>query len=242
MKVIWKPILVLTLFVGLTSHNSLAQSDIIDNQLWFDFIPYIEISNRLEYFGGISYRTTVGDQDFRRLMVRPSIRYSWTYELDIIAGVGLFGTWEVGDYKTFELRPYQGIRLNWPRVWRMNFKHRGLVEERLQWNNQNEFSPTVRFRYRIKTKFPINKPNVDYKTIYLPLSYELFANGGKDEVEVFQNRSRIMAGAGYVFNEKWIAELEATFQRSRSNSTDQLVLSDRIFRFKLTYGGWIFGE
>lgn len=228
--------------IGLSVSHAKAQTEIVDNQLWFDFIPHFEISERLEYFGGVSYRTTVNDEDFRRLMVRPSIRYSWTYELDLIAGVGLFGTWEIGDYKTFELRPYQGIRLNWPKIWRMNLKQRGLIEERLQWNNLDEFSPTVRFRYRIKTKFPINKPNVDYKTAYLPLSYELFANGGRNEVELFQNRSRIMTGIGYVFNEKWIAELEVTFQRSRSNSADQLTLSDRIFRFKLTYGGWIFGE
>jgi len=242
MGLIYRFCLVLFILMGFVSGKAKAQSEIVDNQLWIDLVPHIKINNRLEYFGGISYRTTVNDNNFRRLMVRPSIRYSWTYELDLFGGVGLFATWEDGGYKTFELRPYQGIRLNWPKIWRMNLKQRGLIEERLQWNNLDEFSPTVRFRYRIKTKFPINKPNVGYKTLYLPLSYELFANGGKDEVELFQNRSRIMAGVGYVFNEKWIAELEVTFQRSRSNSTDQLTLSDRIFRFKLTYGGWIFGE
>ena len=242
MKVNWKLLLVITLFMGLPLHHTHAQSDIVDNQLWFDFIPHFEISKRLEYFGGISYRTTVNDNHFRRLMVRPSIRYSWTFKLDLIAGIGLFATWEAENYKTVELRAYQGIQLNWPRVWRMNFKQRGLVEERFQWNNQDEFNTTVRFRYRLKTKFPINKPSVAYKTVYLPISYEIFANAGKDEVELFQNRSRVMTGIGYVFSEKWIAEFEVTFQRSRSASSDQLTLSDRIFRFKLSYGGWIFGE
>ena len=124
----------------------------------------------------------------------------------------------------------------------MNFKHRGLVEERLLWSNEDNFDPALRFRYRIKTKFPINKPNIQYKTVYIPLSYEMFANGGGEEVEIFQNRARAMVGLGYVFSDKWIAEFEVTFQRSRSTETDDLTLSDRIFRLKLTYDGWIFGE
>jgi hypothetical protein len=51
-----------------------------------------------------------------------------------------------------------------------------------------------------------------------------------------------MLGLGYVFSDKWIGEFEVTFQRSRSNEDDELTLSDRIFRFKLTYDGWVFGE
>jgi len=227
---------------GLMVKYAKAQTEIVDTQLWFDFIPHFEVNNRLEYFGDISYRTTTTDNKFRRLMIRPSLRYHWTYELDIIGGIGIIGTWEPTNYNTFELRPYQGLRLNWPKIWRLNFKQRGLVEERLLWNNQGDFDPNLRFRYRIKTKVPVNKQSIIYKTFYLPLSYEIFGNAGQEEVELFQNRARAMVGLGYVFSDNWIAEFEVTFQRSRSTSTDQLSFSDRIFRFKLSYGGWIFGE
>ena len=124
----------------------------------------------------------------------------------------------------------------------MNFKHRVLLEERLLWNNQGDFDPNLRLRYRIKTKLPLNKPSIDFKTIYIPISYEAFGNAGEEDVEKFQNRTRAMLGLGYVFSEKWIAEFEVTFQRSRSTETDDLSLSDRIFRFKLVNNGWIFGE
>ena len=175
-------------------------------------------------------------------MLRPTIRYHWTYELDVIAGIGLFGTWETNNYNTFELRPYQGLRLNWPKIWHMNFKHRGLIEERLLWNNEGSFDPNLRLRYRLKTKLPLNKPSIHYKTIYIPISYEIFINAGSKVVEKFRNQARAMAGLGYVFSDKWIGEFEVTFQRSKSVETDDLSLSDRIFRFKLTYNGWIFGE
>ena len=238
----WKLIFFFFCINTLTVEKTLAQTEFIDNQIWIDVIPHFEINNRLEYFGDLSYRTTTSESKFRRLMARPSIRYHWTYEIDLIAGIGLFGTWEPEYYNTFELRPYQGVRLNWPRIWHMNFKHRALVEERMHWNNQGDFDPSVRFRYRIKTKLPINKPNIGYKTIYLPISFEIFGNAGKDEIELFQNRNRAMIGAGYVFSDKWIAEFEVTFQRSRATATDELSLTDRIFRFKLSYDGWIFGE
>lgn len=221
---------------------SFGQEEIIDHQLWVDFIPHFEINNRLEYYGDVSYRTSVSGEEFRKIALRPSLRYHWTYELDLIGGLGLFGTWEEEDYNVFEMRPYQGVQLNWPRIWRLNFKHRGMLEERFLWNNQGEFNPNLRLRYRLKTKLPINKENIGYQTLYVPMSVELFGNVGAKEVERFQNRNRLMLGLGYVFSDKWIVEFEAIFQASSSSSTESLSLSDRIFRFKLTYDGWIFGE
>jgi len=223
--------------------SSRGQNEIVDHQLWFDVIPHFEINNRLEYYGDMSYRTSTTGDKFRRFVLRPSLRYHWTYELDLIGGLGLFLTWDQNDYNTAELRPYQGVRLNWPKIWRLNFKHRGLIEERLIWNTSNgDFDPNLRWRYRLKTKLPLNKPSIHYKTVYIPISYELFANTGPNVVEQFQNQSRAMVGLGYVFSDKWIGELEVTFQRSRSTKSDELVLSDRIFRFKLIMNGWIFGE
>ena len=117
---------------------SYAQEEIVDHQLWFDFIPHFEINNRLEYYGDVSYRTSVSGEEFRKIGLRPSIRYHWTYEVDLIGGIGIFGTQESDNYKTFELRPYKDLRLSWPRIWRMNFKHRAMIEERFLWNNQDD--------------------------------------------------------------------------------------------------------
>ena len=239
MSIRYPLIIVLSLIGALSSR---AQEEIIDHQLWFDVMPHFEINNRLEFYGDGSYRTSTTGDKFRRFVLRPSIRYHWTYELDLIGGLGFFLTFEEEDYNTIELRPYQGVRLNWPKIWRLNFKHRGIVEERLLWNNQGDFDPNLRFRYRIKTKLPLNKQSMQYNTLYIPISYEIFANVGPDEVERFHNRARANIGLGYVFSEKWIGEFEITFQRSRSTKTDELILSDRIFRFKLIMNGWIFGE
>ncbi len=235
-----KALLAALLFIwNLTTYG---QEEIIDHQLWFDVMPHFEINNRLEFYGDGSYRTSITGNKFRRFVLRPSLRYHWTYELDLLGGLGGFLTFEENDNNTIELRPYQGVRLNWPKIWRMNFKHRGIVEERLLWNNQGDFDPNLRFRYRIKTKLPLNKPNMQYKTLYIPMSYEVFANVGPEEIERFHNKARAILGLGYVFSEKWIGEFEVMFDRSRSTKTDELILSDRIFRFKLIMNGWIFGE
>lgn len=83
---------------------------------------------------------------------------------------------------------------------------------------------------------------MDYKTLYIPISYELFGNVGHGEVETFSNLARAILGLGYVFSEKWIGEFEVFFDRTRSTKTDELILSNRIFRFKLLMNRWIFGE
>ena len=222
--------------------SSYGQDKMVDNQVWVDFIPHFEINDRWEFYGDGSYRTSTSGDKFNRFVLRPSVRFNWTYELDLIGGLGLFLTGEEEDYNTVELRPFQGIRLNWPKIWRMNFKFRGLIEERLIWNNNNEFDPNLRLRLRVKTKFPINKPTMAYKVVYIPLSYEVFGNVGPAVVERYRNQSRAKIGLGYVFGEKWIGEFEYAIQRSRSTADDDSILYDRIFRFKLIMNGWIFGE
>ena len=104
-------------FIGVGPvHVAMSQEEIVDTQLWFDFIPHFKINKRLEYFGDNSYRTSISGSKFNKLVLKPSIRYNWTYELDVIGGVGFFLTGEEDDYNTFELRPYQGVRLNWPQI------------------------------------------------------------------------------------------------------------------------------
>lgn len=222
--------------------SSYGQDKVVDNQIWVDFIPHFEINNRLQFYGDGSYRTSTSGDKFRKLVLRPSVLFHWTYELDLIGGLGFFLTREKEDYNTLELRPYQGIRLNWPKIWRMNFKFRGLIEERLIWNSNQEFDPALRLRIRAKTKIPINKPSMAYKVVYIPMSYEVFANVGPAVVEPFQNKTTAKIGLGYVFSKKWIGEFEFTAQRSRSTADDDTISYDRIFRFKLIMDGWVFGE
>ena len=228
-------------FLLFVSGVSNAQ-DAIDHQVWFDAMPHFEINDRLKYFGDISYRTSTNKDKFRRFVLRPSLFYAWTKEVDIIGGLSLFLTWEEENYNTIEFRPYQGIGLTWPKIWHLDFKHQGLIEQRFLWNNEGDFDPNLRLRYKILTKLPINKTHIENKALYLPISYEIFANIGPKEVERFQNLNEAIVGMGYKFNDKWIGEIEVIFQRTRNSSTEDLILSNRIIRFKLIYHGWILGE
>lgn len=220
--------------------NVQSQTQIIDNQVWFDVIPHFEIKPKLKYFGDLSYRTSVNNYKFRRFVMRPSIRYSLFNGFEVLGGIGLFVTWDEIENNTFELRPFQGVRFSWPKIWRMNFDHRFWIEERLIWNDEGLFDANLRFRYRMKSKLPINNPLVIAKTFYIPFSYEVFVNVGPQEVEKFRNQGRAMFGFGYLGDAKWAWELEAIFQRSKSASYDQLELSDHIFRIKAVYNGWVF--
>jgi len=231
-----------TFTVLLIAINTFGQVDSVNNLIWVDVIPHFDINDKLEYLGDVSYRTSTAGDKNEQLVFKPTIFYNWKKKVGLLGGIGLFLTWQKKDYNTVELRPYQGVRFGWPHIWRLNFKHRAILEERLLWNNDGDYDPALRFRYRLKTKFPINKPTMQNKTFYIPMSFELFANAGGENVELFQNRNRAMIGLGYVLKSNWIAEFEVTFQRSRNTTLDDFILSDRIFRFKMTYNGWVFGE
>ena len=68
--------------------SAFAQEEIVDNQLWIDVIPHFEINERMEFYGDGSYRTSVSGEEFRKIVLRPSIRYHWAYEIDLIGEIG----------------------------------------------------------------------------------------------------------------------------------------------------------
>jgi len=235
-----KSLYLLLFFILLEVPQAHGQETVVDHQLWFDVVPNFDINDKLRYFGDLSYRTSTSADNFKRLVLRPSLRFKAFKGFELLGGLGIILTWEDADYNTLELRPSQGFRFSWPKLWRMNFDHRFQIEERLIWNNEGEFDPNLRFRYRLKSKLPINKSIIVKNTLYIPFSYEFFANVGPNVVEKYKNRGRAMIGLGYVFPGKWTGEFELTFQRSSSSEIDELTLSDRIFRFKLIYDGWVF--
>ena len=60
-------LIVIIAFQSLKLTYAYGQEEIIDHQLWFDVIPHFEINNRLEYYGDISYRTSVKGAEFRKI-------------------------------------------------------------------------------------------------------------------------------------------------------------------------------
>ena len=52
-----------------------------------------------------------------------------------------------------EMRPWQGVRLNWPN-WKLPFDHLLRLEERFEWNTSTwELDASLRLRYRLRVSY-----------------------------------------------------------------------------------------
>lgn len=222
---------------------SAQEKELKTQQYWFEIITNYPKNDRFSYQGYLSYRRETNDVVTNRYIFRPMIRYFINYLFDLQGGVLLkYNTFEE-TYNEFEVRPFQTLQMNWPRLWRLNFKNRFMFEERLIWRTDNwNFDTGFRFRYRIKTKLPINKGSVNVKTVYIPFSWEFFQDIKKNDITRLRDRNRISTGIGYTFRSKWVVEFEYVWERRKFPDVQEVQVTSNIFRFKVHQNGWIFGE
>lgn len=200
-------------------------------QLWLDVLPHIGLSDRLEYFGDMGVRLDFEDTRQNTILGRPSLRYALTEHWEVHGGVGFFYTFVDSAGDQFEMRPWQGVRLSWPRVWRLQFKNYLRIEERVIWNTDTWDSDfTLRLRLQIATAVPLNAA----ATTYIPVAFEGFGDiSGDATVDAYRNKARFYVGLGQQIKDTWAMEAELILQRSRSTSQDDFNLDDVILRVRL---------
>ena len=201
-------------------------------QLWLDVLPRFKVSDRLEYFGDVGVRIDFSEPAQNSVLVRPSVRYQLSSDWELHGGVGFFYTVVESAPNALELRPWQGIRLNWPSIWRLHLKQYVRLEERIVWETDTWDSDfTLRLRYEVGTAVPLNASS----TTYLPLAAEVFANitDIRDaSVEAFSNRGRLYLGFGQRLGRTWALEVQLILQSSRSTSDESFTLSEEILRVR----------
>ena len=215
--------------IGQSTDNS---ENIVNNQIWLDFYPHFYVHEKLEYYGDLGYRTIFDDHSWQSIYIymRPSVRYHISKLFEVHGGVGLFYIFNKGVADRFEVRPWQGIKLNWPRYERLKFYSYLRLEERIHFMTDN-WKATFDFRLRLKLagkliiikSSPINFWFISfYGEVFIPV----FDNID----EFFSNRGRTGIGLGYNPSKEWQFSVVYNWQYSRSGPNDTLSLSDRIFR------------
>ena len=224
-------VLVLAL-LGLAFETN-AQERITTNHLWFDFYNYIPIADSLEYDGDIGFRHALGEFSWWRVYWRPALAYKWKSSVRFHGGLKFsFDDYEIAA-NTFELRPYLGIKVIWPRIDRFVFRHFLRAEQRFLHNTEFEtWTSQFRLRYKLGMKVPINKPEMGERTVYVPVSAEIFGNGRGDLEERFASKLRLTVGIGYRFDLNWGLEFEYTRQGSRDTRLSGFKGSDNLFHLK----------
>ena len=168
--------------------------------------------------------------------LRPSLAYRWKEKIRFSGGIKFAYTSQDILANTFEIRPWLGIEIDWPKIRRLTFQHFLRLEQRFQLNTGSDsWTSQTRLRYRLGTRVPINHPTIIDKTFDMPLWVEFFDNVSGDLAERFASEVRLTAGLGYKFDKRWRPEFEYTYQGSRSFRLEEFKVSDNLFHLKLRW-------
>ena len=236
--------------VLLTPAASLAQTT---TQLWGNLTLGWAKSERLgfelDFEPKVLLSAPAGDPGWWNLDVTPTVTYSPTGWLDLLAEVGTGYTQQTDDVNSMEVTPRVGATWHLfsrdipaviharelPPHRRVVIRDTMRVEQRnLLYSDETDDSHTVRFRNRVEFLVPLNKPKLsDDGTRYVLADWEWFIPLD-DAAERFANKQRIRAGVGYRQSRAWRFEALYIWNRSHNTIEDGFKTHDNIvdIRFK----------
>jgi len=178
--------------------------------------------------GDVQYRNWNIAGDIEQLLLRGGITYKpKTADIKLTLGYGNVTTGSYGsdNSTTTESRIYQEVLFPAQLGNRFYTNHRFRFEQRFVENQDFR----TRYRYNFFLNIPLNKTEMDKKTIYLTIYNELFINGQRDigngnNVELF-DRNRLYFSMGYMIKKGLKIQLGVMNQTTDNWSKNQLQLS-----------------
>ena len=229
-----KRLTILLVTVCFNSGISFAQdSNTIQN--WFDYTQKNKINGNWSYLGDYSFRFQIENQDSKwwKFHARPSVIFKNKVLYDLRAGIMFSYAFNTAG-NNIEIRPWQGIRVNWPNFSRFRLYQYGRMEERFSKDIESDVNNFIlKLRYKLGMNIPINNQVITSKTFYGLIGYELFFNIGGGNQEFIDDRTRFNIGVGYRFNEKTDLRLQYIFQKSRVNLEESNNSNDNIIRISV---------
>ena len=217
------------------SNHILAQTDaedksIINHQVWIDIYPHYYMSEKLEYYGDAGYRTIAGKRNWSRVYIRPSLKHHINKIAELHGGMGLFYIFYNNSADQFEITPWQGFQVNWPKLTRIDFKHLVKLEERFSFKTE-DWSSNFEFRFRYKLSGKVSF--VRNKKLFIPFYGEFFLplTGGIEEL--YSNKGRAGVGLGYKPGNDWQFSFVFNWQGSKSGIGEDVHVSDYAYQIKI---------
>jgi hypothetical protein len=145
--------------------------DEVVREIWLDYNPSYTLSPKADIYGDIAVRTQTDSGGWWRFIVRPNLRYSVSEIVLVAGGVGSFYTWNEEIADRWELRPWQGVTVVWPRL-PFELQHVLRLEERFEFDTETWSSQSsLRLRYRLRASKRWAKPETYWRLLG---SLELF--------------------------------------------------------------------
>ncbi|UCG51035.1 MAG: DUF2490 domain-containing protein [Candidatus Latescibacterota bacterium] len=228
--------LVLSFVILMTAAARRAAPQAIDGadfQSWVDLTTTYHLNDRFRYNGDQGARKSLSDGDWSLIYIRPSVRYDVRSWVSLHGGVGLFYAFQDRGGNSFELRPWQGLKLYWPQPNGFLFTHYFRIDQRNTYSTQaDEWDTVLRARYQLQTTSPVFVI-ANIENIYSLVSIEFFDDVSGPKKSGFVDRIRFIFGVGNHLGEDWRIEAHYVFQISKPGSGVGFETEDHILRVKL---------
>ena len=193
-------------------------------QIWLDYDHQKSMKNNWRFFSdyGLRWQSLKTGGDWYRIHARPSVGYRRSVLMDYRGGVGFFYTRYLETANQFEIRPWQGVMVNWPNFGRYRFYQYARTEQRFSRQTDAPFNFVFKLRYKLGIKIPIGNTIIEEKTYYIQSGLELFFDLTDDNVEQSNDRVRFDAGVGYRIKENLDIKVRYTLQQIFNNTSEDL--------------------
>lgn len=207
-------ILAISFVIPANSQSFSDRETVNQGAQWFAFTTNTKIHKRVSILaeGQFRYARTFEPMQFQ---ARTGIDFHINKKLSVLGGYvyswnPLYGkqpaAFSNNEHRIFEQIVYKHS------VGRLNFHHRGRVEQRFVQVHANENGEVInegydlylnRARYRFMVNIPLNHAKMEPKTIYASVYDEIFMEWGKNIVYHKPDQNRVFGGLGYQVNKQF---------------------------------------
>jgi hypothetical protein len=186
--------LILTALLLFSQPEKMTSQDdpVSTTQIWLFWHYNHFFKPGFRYIHDIGYRQEMLRDAWYRIHYRPGVQYSVGSIVDLTGGVGFWYTFQNVLPNSLEIRPWQGVKLNWPHLGRIDFDHYLRIEQRfnLYMESGESWTFAIRGRYRFNFTIPINNKGIMDKTLFAKINAEFIMDMGKSIEERFVDDRR----------------------------------------------------
>ena len=219
-----------------------SSNSTVTNQLWLDFNPKWQISERTDLRGKVGAKS-IYPRLWRKLYTTAEISYSipknifkkLQYNERAYAGIDFYYIFFIDLPDVIEISPYQGYTLTWPNRERFDLRHNAELGQRFQWGVTDwDFSFGLKLSYEATMVFKFKGDHWDYgQGFFLSASAKFWWN--LISTTIFNDVVRITPGLGYQINPDWKAAFYVGYNYTRNLTAEEFHTDNIIYRLRLYY-------
>jgi len=190
--------------------HAISQSDYL--AIWTDYNHTNRLKGKWYLNSDYGYRVRLKySYNWQRLHARTGFVYN-TGPVKLLAGVAMFFVFLPGEVADLEIRPWQGVKYQWPKFDRIKFNHFVRLEERIHFlggSNTRDYNYfELKFRYSLMLKWQLSNSD---KWVAM-LGFEPFLNLYVNQEPISVAKSRTTVGMTYKLSSKTKFRLTYVYQ------------------------------